>query len=132
MKRELYWRAVYEDESQLLQYEIKDGKQIENKYPDINREKLVRFDLLDYATNKPIYSLWLQDGQRLIYRRRTLLPAVISPTRPKQVIYIVGYSHVVMTGAGPRKFKVVNYLYEDGSIALDDDRGNLELYPHEE
>ena len=63
MKRQLYWRAVYEDKTELCQY---DGDK-ENKYPDINREKLMRFDLLDYDTNKPVYALWLNEGQRLIF-----------------------------------------------------------------
>lgn len=127
MKRELYWRAVYEDQTELLQYE--NGK--ENKYTDIDRERLLRFDLLDFDTNKPIYALWINPGQKLIYRRRTLKPVVTTPERPEQVIYLVGYQHTVMTPSGPRNFKVINYIYQDGSVALDDERSNLELFPFE-
>ena len=125
-KRELYWRAVYEDESILMQYETRNGKQFENKYPNINRDKLARFDLLDFMTNKPVYSLWIHEGQQLIYRRRTYLP--VDKSRPVQVVYLVGYQHTVLTPSGARNFKVINYIYEDGSMALDDSRDNLELY----
>lgn len=128
MKRELYWRAVYTDGSQLLQYN-EDGS--ENKYPDIDRERLMRFDLLDKATDKAIYALWLNEGQQLIYRRRTILPVIVTEERPKQVIYLVGYRQTIMTPMGPHNIVVMNYIYEDGSVALDGARNNLELYPIE-
>lgn len=127
MKRELYWRAVYSDGEELLQYE--GGK--ENKYPNIDRERLQRFDLLDFMTNKPVYSLWINEGEQLIFRRRTLKPAVPSPTRPEQVIYMVGYKYTYITNSGVRNRVIINYIYEDGSVALDGARDNLELYPIE-
>lgn len=127
-KRELQWRAVYEDKSILNQYEP-SGK--ENKYTDIDRERLVRFDMLDKATQKPVYSVWLNEGQQLIYRRRTIMPIKPTPERPIQVIYLVGYRQTIMTNSGPRNFVVLNYLYEDGSVALDNERDNLQLYPIE-
>lgn len=131
-KKDLYWRAVYEDKSFLMQYETKKGKQVENKYPAIDREKLVRFDLLDFETNKAVYSLWLNEGQKLIYRRRTLKEVNFRTHQIKNyVVWIVGYQHTIMTGSGPRNFVVCNYIYEDGSIALDGARDNLELYPIE-
>ncbi len=132
VKRELYWRAIYEDDTELLQYGLtKDGKTKENKYPDIDRERLVRFDLLDFNTNKAVFSLWLNAGQQLIYRRRTLRPVIVTEKRPIQVIWLVGYKHTVLTPAGPKSFIVMNYIYQDGSVALDGARDNLELYPIE-
>src|SRR5215469_8895217 len=86
-----YWKAVYNDGSILPQYETKNGKQVENKYTDIDRDRLERFDVIDYETNKPHFSLWIHDGQQLIYRRRTLLP--VSTKYPVQVIWMVGYQH---------------------------------------
>lgn len=127
-----YWVANYFDGSKLSQYETKNGKQIENKYPNINREQLERFDLVDYETNKPIFSLWIHEGQQLIYRRRTIRPVIVTPQRPIQIIWLVGYQHKVFTPAGLQSFKVINYIYQDGSIALDNDRSNLELYPEEQ
>lgn len=127
-KRELYWRAVYNDGTFLMQYEMKNGKQIENKYPNINREKLERFDLLDYTTNKVVFALFIHEGWKLIYRRRTLKRFNANQQFPDQVIWLVGYKEDILTNSGIRSRKVINYLYEDGSVALDDERENLELY----
>jgi len=127
MKRELYWIANYQDGSQLKQYE----NNRENKYYDIDRDNLVRFDLLDYETNKAVYSYWVREGEQLIYRRRTLRPVIVTEQRPIQVIYIVGYKKKTMTNAGVKEDIVLNYIYQDGSVALDGERNNLELFDFE-
>jgi hypothetical protein len=118
--REMYWIANYEGGSKLMQFE--NGK--ENKYGDIDREKLERFDMVESATDKIIYSMYLRDGQKLIYRRRTLKRL---DGTPDAVIYLVGWQMTMMTNSGPRSIKVINYFHPDGSIALDGDRDNLEL-----
>lgn len=128
MKRDLYWRAVYNDNSEFHQYN-EDGS--ENKYFDIDRERLMRFDLLDKATDKPVYALWLNTGQQLIYRRRTLKPVIPTPENPEQVIFLVGYKQTIITPMGPHSIVIINYIYEDGSVALDGARDNLELFPIE-
>ena len=121
--RELYWIANYSDKTVLRQFF--DGK--ENSYQDIDRNRLERFDLLDWDTNKPVYSLYLREGQRLIFRRRTLKQI----GKPDVTIFLVGYQIIVFTEGGPKSIVVINYLHEDGSIALDGPRNNLELLSFE-
>ena len=124
MKRELYWVANYIDGKSLRQYQ--DGKEM--KYADIDRDRLERFDLLDFETNKAVHSVYLRGGQQLIYRRRTL----IKMDGTRTVIYLVGWQTNVYTNSGLKHFTVINYLHEDGSIALDGPRNNLELLEFEQ
>lgn len=124
---ELEWRAVYDDDTILNQFEVKDGKRIENKYKDINRERLVRFDMINPKTGKAYLALFIREGQQLIFRRRTLKKIA----HPDTVIFLVGYQQTFMTGAGPKNQVVINYIHPDGSIALDGARSNLELLDFE-
>lgn len=121
--KELYWVANYINDTSLKQFQ--DSKEM--KYEDIDRERLVRFDLIDKITDKPVYSLYLRDGQKLIFRRRTLKKI----NRPDVVIFLVGYQMTIMTNSGPKNIVVINYLHPDGSIALDGPRNNLELLDFE-
>ena len=66
---DLTWVANYEDGTKLEQFDA-TGK--EHKYADINREQLVRFDMIDRKTKKAVYAMYLREGQQLIFRRRTL------------------------------------------------------------
>ena len=75
------WRAVYRDGSTLNQY---NEDRTENKYADIDRWNLVRFDLL--KDDKPVLAVYLRQGQRLIYRRRTF----ITLNNEKTVVFLVG------------------------------------------
>lgn len=121
----LEWRAIYIDGTQLTQY---NENGTENKYQDIDRANLVRFDLLKKDTKHTIFSVYLREGQRLIYRRRTL---VNMGNGSKTLVYLVGWQQTVYTNAGPKNVTAINYVYEDGSIALDGARNNLELLGHE-
>lgn len=125
--RELYWIAVYEDGKTLPQFE-EDGK--ENKYADIDREKLVRLDVIETATNKAIYCVYIREGQRLIFRRRTLKP--LDARKPDVVVFMIGWQMTIMTEGGARNITALNYFYADGSIALDGARSNLELLQEEQ
>lgn len=122
--KEVYWIANYDDKTQLKQFE---GTK-ENKYADIDRERLVRFDLIDYDTNKAVLSVYINEGKQLIFRRRTLKRFDGSPD---VVIFLVGYKQTIMTSSGVRAFISINYLHPDGSISLDGARDNLELLPIE-
>ena len=134
----LYWVANYVGGGELVQYEGGDfgkvnekGQQCplkENKYQDIDREKLERFDMVDTKTKKVVYSLYLREGQNLIYRRRTIINL---KTGLRVVVYLVGWKITVMVSTGPRSFIAINYIHEDGSISLDGSRNNLELLPEE-
>ena len=130
---ELYWVANYIDGSKLTQYEGVTGfdYEKENKYADIDRDRLNRFDLIKTETGKPVYSVYVHEGQKLIYRRRTLRPVIPTPQNPVTIIYLVGYQMNIMTNSGIRNFIVINYIHEDGSIALDGPRNNLQLLPLE-
>jgi hypothetical protein len=118
--RDMYWVANYEDGSQLKQFEA--GK--ENKYGDIDRDRLSRFDMVDSSTHKVVYALYLRDGQQLIFRRRTIKRL---NGEPDVVLFLVGWKMTVLTVSGPKSIIAINYLYADGSIALDGSRDNLEL-----
>jgi len=122
--KNIYWVANYKDGSTLKQFE----GDIENKYQDINRNALVRFDII--SNNKPIYSVYIRDGQQLIYRRRTLIK-IGSEKEKRAIIYLVGWQSRVMTLSGPKNITVINYIHEDGSISLDGPRKNLQLLDFE-
>ena len=121
MNIELYWTAKYIDGSEFKQFN--NGK--ENKYTDIDRERLCQFIMKEVGTDKSVYSLYIREGQHLIYRRRTLKRFGKSDT----VVFLVGYKITFMANSGPREQIVMNYLFPDGSVALDGVRGNLKLIP---
>lgn len=123
--KQLYWVANYKDGEKFEQF-TPDG--LERRYADIDREKLVRFDMVDKDTKKAIYSVYLREGKRLIYRRRTLVPI---GQQARVTIYLVGWQMSVATTSGINNIVVINYIHEDGSIALDGSRDNLELLDFE-
>ncbi len=116
------WKAIYEDGTFLNQFN-EDG--LENKYFDIERRKLRRFNL--YKDEKLIHSLFLKPLQRLIYRHRTLLHMTQDGEKRYEPIYIVGYQQTFDTIQGLKNMTVINYIFEDGHIELDDSRDNLDL-----
>lgn len=126
MFTELEWVANYIDGTKLRRFRPEGG---ENKYADIDVDKLERFDLVNTQTKKVVYALYLREGQKLIYRRRTFRRMDGSPD---VVVYLVGYNMTIMTNAGPKAIIVINYIHPDGSIALDGPRNNLKLLAFEE
>lgn len=130
-KWDLIWKAVYHDgegnltEECLCQYED-DGK--ENRYEDIDRFRLGRFDLFN-REGKAIYSLYLHFGQRLIFRHRNFLP--MGNPEGRWVVYLVGWQMTVHTSAGNKNITAINYIFPDGTVCLDDERANIELIPEE-
>lgn len=127
----LLWRAVYHDgegkltDKCLLQYNP-DGT--ENKYSDIDRFLLGRFDLVN-RQQKVIYSMYLHKNQRLIYRRRNFVP-VLNPNA-RWLVYLVGWQMTMTTPMGQKNITAINYIFPDGSVALDDKRTGIELLPEE-
>lgn len=126
MNIKLYWIAKYNDGSELRQF-VENSTDRENKYIDIDRERLVKFVIVDKETNRIVYTLYLREGQRLIFRRRTLKRL----GKPDVIVFLVGYQITIMTNSGPKDFTVINYIHEDGSISLDGVRGNLKLIREE-
>jgi len=100
-----FWVAVYQDGTTLPQIDI-SGR--ENLYKDIDRERLVRFDLVETTTGEPKVILHLQKGMRLIARRRTF----IRNDGQRGVVWLVGWQET----KNGINFQVVNFVFPDGHI----------------
>jgi hypothetical protein len=116
----LKWKAYYNDGTFLNQFS-EDGS--ENRYKDINRSKLSSFSL--YDGQKAVFILFLHEGQRLIFRRRTTinLNNVV-----KDLVYLVGY-HQTIEG---KNYSVISYIRENGLVELDNCRKDLVVLPEEQ
>lgn len=129
----LTWKAVYGNGEILTQYN-EDGT--ENKYKDILRHELINFDLID-ENGKTVYRLFLHENQRLIFRRRNYIRLSNQVGQEKHIVYLIGWQMTVLTMAGERNITAINYIYEDGSVSLDDakdtyDTQGIELLPEEQ
>ena len=82
MEQPIQWLAYYSNGTTLAQY---DGE-IENKYTDIDRERLVAFALM--RDGAPMVMIHFDEpGKRLIYRRRVFLRPGFGP----ETFYLVGW-----------------------------------------
>ncbi len=100
------WQAQYNDGSGLSQFE-EDGK--ENKYADIDRNRIDSFALyLD--DGRLAFRLWLDPGQRLIYRRRVEISTGCDPF----AVYLCGWQRTI---AG-ENVQSVAYVTECGEVHL--------------
>lgn len=81
----IQWVAQYEDE--LFPQYNEDGT--ENKYADIDRERLTAFSLV--RESGILIRLHLDKGQRLIYRRRV----EVRPGDKTTVCYLVGWQKTI-------------------------------------
>jgi hypothetical protein len=87
---QLRWAARYDDGTIINQ--ITDGKEL--SYDDLkDRERIVSFALWDHETHKPVLTLHLDLGQKLIYRRRCWQRA--GEEKPYQVVYLVGWRRTI-------------------------------------
>ena len=102
---EIMWKAVY-PEGCLNQYN-EDGSV--NKYIDIDRTILKFFEI--YKDKKLILRVHLEEGKRLIYRRRVSLSLQGSIT---EVVYLVGWQKTV----GNENVQSICYVFEDGHIEM--------------
>lgn len=93
----MQWVASYKDKTYLKSSE---GA----AYRDIDREKLERFSLIS-DDQRVIYTLWLDPGQCLIYRRR-----VFKTVQSETVWYLVGWQQTIQG----RNVQSIAYLSEDG------------------
>lgn len=97
------WRAVYSDGGELWQE--KDGKTA--KYADIDRSKLMFFDLVEDDVVK--YRLFFDDPKkRLIFRIRTVMRA----GEGLQRIVLLGWQKTVKEG----NIQAVMYIHEDDRV----------------
>lgn len=96
----MLWRAVYSDGTVLDQY---NGEGEPNGYKNIDREKLSQFQLL--KDGKVSFSLILEPGQRLIFRRR-----VFKKLKEEKHLFLVGWQKDGV--------QAICYLFENGSVIM--------------
>ncbi len=123
MHSSIYWKAVYNDGTELSQFE-EDGT--ENKYPDIDRSKLATFEVRKAAAkeqpDKLLFKMYMEPGRRLICRRRVMDNYKIGgkskdPTVKRywqEVVYLVGWQATI----GGRSVQDIAYVFEDGHVEL--------------
>ncbi|KKK52895.1 hypothetical protein LCGC14_3100290, partial [marine sediment metagenome] len=80
MTTELFWNAVYNDGTELKQYN--EGGSC-NKYGDIDRSKLIQFAL--YNSDKLVLVVHLDKNKRLIFRRRVAMKVM---SGNQEVVYL--------------------------------------------
>lgn len=105
------WIAVYKDGTELRQFNA-DGS--ENKYGDIKRAELEGFMLLtvgQHPKDFPILCVHVDDGCRLIFRRR--YEQWGNDTVQKRTVWIVGLQRRTSHGVVSECISVV---FEDGHI----------------
>ncbi len=101
----MQWKAVYTDGTYLDQIEPSGNK---NAYKDIQRDKLKYFELWD--KDRRIISLRFSKGQRLIWRRRTILRT----GQEKQVIHLIGKQETV----NGKNYQGIIAVFEDGRVEV--------------
>jgi hypothetical protein len=114
------WRAVYSDGTFLDQVEVKTG--LENKYTDIDRSRLVIFALFPVNEREPKVVLNLKSGQKLVYRRRSLLrmnPGSVIEDNSiipaiRESVWILGF-HENRQGVN---VQMLAFVFEDGRVEL--------------
>lgn len=127
----LIWNAVYQKDGILTDEHLSqfDPDGTEHKYADIDRWRLGRFDLIDKETQKTVYSVFLHQDQRLVWRKRSFID--LKSGNVESSLHLVGWVMTIQTPKGPKNVYAFNYIHEDGSIALDNHRENIELLPEE-
>jgi hypothetical protein len=101
----MQWKAVYTDGTHLDQIEESGDK---NEYKDIDRDKLQAFELWD--EDKRVISLRFSKGQRLIWRRRTIM----SPGGIVQQFHIIGKQQTV----NGKNYQGIIAVFEDGRVEV--------------
>ena len=101
----LQWKAFYNDQSSLPQFNA-DGS--ENKYADIDRSKLEAFAF--FKDDALVFALYLEPGQRLIFRRRVEQPAGGEST----VVYMAGWQQTIEG----RNVQSIAYIFPSGAVHM--------------
>jgi hypothetical protein len=104
---ELEWIVVYEDGSELWQYQ-EDGT--ESKYSDIDRKRLAEFHLRIKGEEKTVLAQAIEPGQRLIYRKRHSMSGVTG--EKNWTIHLLGWQQTV----NGQNIQSISWVFPDGSI----------------
>jgi len=108
---EIRWAAKYRDGSVVDQFGP-DGKEVSTDALP-RREEIESFGLWDFETRRPVLTLHLDPGQKLIYRRRCWQR--VGEAKPYQVVHLVGWRRTV---AG-ECIQSIAYVFEDtGRVEL--------------
>jgi len=103
----LAWIAVYGEDDYLFQFND-DGT--ENGYSDIDRGRLKEFHIINKETKKHVFALALDEGQRLIYRKRIQVSGISGEKLWE--IYLVGWQQTVKG----TNVQAISWIFPDGSI----------------
>jgi len=99
------WTAFYNDQTSLPQFNADDS---ENKYADIDRAKLEAFALFQHGSL--LFALYLEPGQRLIFRRRIEQRVGGDQT----VIYMVGWQQTIHG----QNIQSIAYIFPNGVVHM--------------
>jgi hypothetical protein len=105
----LTWRAIYDDGTAVDQYDEKRDP-IEVSSEVIDRKKVKTFLII--WDQVPVFTLHLEEGQKLFYRRRTTL------TVGKEICHLAGWQQEV--GADGEMVWRIAFVFEDGRIEIKD------------
>jgi hypothetical protein len=107
MLKETFWTAGYDDGTQLTQYELDRS---ENKYTDIDRNKLIQFIL--YRSDKPAVVIHIDSNKKLIYRMRRAM----NNKGYEEVVFLAGWQE----RTNGRNTQMITFLFEDNHIEIVD------------
>jgi hypothetical protein len=107
---QLNWKAHYKDGTSLICSELPGGKD----YYKIDRTKLIGFELFDKETNKSVFRMPIEDGKRLIYRKR--VHQNFHTNQIVKIVYLVGWQKTV----NGKNVQSIVHIFEDGSMDLRD------------
>jgi len=111
----MQWQAIYNNNEMFPQFNTNGT---ENKYSDIQRDRLVSFNM--YDGDKLILSVELErPTQKLICRKRTFM----NNKGGRNEIWLAGW-HENVNG---RSIKSICYIYPDGHIHFAGAKDDLEL-----
>lgn len=99
------WKAVYANGGFLSQF---NEDETENKYPDIDRSKLIAFEI--YKHKKLLFRMDLEKDMKLVCRRRTKKD--ILTNKIIGFVYIVGW-HRKVNGKSEKK---IAFVHDDGHV----------------
>lgn len=87
---DIRWVAKYADGTTVNQV-TPEGTEL--SYEALDRDRVVAFALWNHAARKPVLTLHLEPGQKLIYRRRVEMRS--DQKEPVQVCYLVGWRRTI-------------------------------------
>ena len=122
------WRVVYVDGKAKLEHNA-DGTT--NRYEDIDRYRMKRFDLLD-GEGKRIFSVFPRFGRQLIFRRRRFFKGTPGENNPNQwTVILIGWHERITVGGGAHSAKSIAYIYPNKVVDFDNARSDLVIREQE-